>query len=68
MDQLKKKIDKMINSGGKYPLLTIKECMRVVYALERKEKTIILSSDVKNILDKCNIKTKTYGIGWVVEN
>ena len=42
----------------------IEECIRVYNAIIRKEKPEFINGKVKEILDKCNIKTITEGIGW----
>ena len=44
----------------------IEECIRVYNAIIRKEKPSFINGNVKEILDKCNIKTITEGIGWRV--
>ena len=44
----------------------IEECIRVYNAIIRKEKPEFINVKVKEILDKCNIKTITEGIGWRV--
>ena len=44
----------------------IEECIRVYNAIIRKEKPEFINGKVKEILDKCNIKTATKGIGWRV--
>ena len=44
----------------------IEECIRVYNAIVRKEKPEFINGKVKEIMDKCNIKTVTKGIGWRV--
>ena len=44
----------------------IQECIRVYNAMVRKEKPEFINGKVKEILDKCKIKTVTEGIGWRV--
>ena len=44
----------------------IEECIRVYNAMVRKEKPEFINGKVKEILDKCKIKTATEGIGWRV--
>ena len=44
----------------------IEECIRVYNAIIQKEKPSFINGNVKEILDKCNIKTVTEGIGWRV--
>ena len=52
--------------GINVSLYDIQECIRVYNAIVRKEKPSFISEKVKEILDKCNIKTATKGIGWRV--
>ena len=42
----------------------IQECIRVYNAMVRKEKPEFINGKVKEILDKCGIKTVVEGIGW----
>ena len=44
----------------------IQECIRVYNAMVRKEKPEFINGKVKEILDKCKIKTVTEGTGWRV--
>ena len=44
----------------------IEECIRVYNAIIRKEKPEFINGKVKEILDKCKIKTVEEGIGWRV--
>ena len=44
----------------------VEECIRVYDAIVRKEKPEFINGKVKEILDKCKIKTVTEGIGWRV--
>lgn len=44
----------------------IQECVRVYNAIVRKEKPEFINGKVKEILDKCKIKTAVEGIGWKV--
>ena len=44
----------------------IEECIRVYNAIIRKEKPEFINGKVKEILDKCKIKTVEKGIGWRV--
>lgn len=50
--------------GINVSLYDIEECIRVYNAIIRKEKPEFINGKVKEILDKCNIKTVTEGIGW----
>ena len=52
--------------GINVSLYDIEECIRVYNAIIRKEKPEFINGKVKEILDKCNIKTVTEGIGWRV--
>lgn len=47
-------------------LCDIQECIRIYNAMTRKEKPEFINGKVKEILDKCKIKTVTEGIGWRV--
>lgn len=47
-------------------LIDIKECVRIYNAIARKEKPEFINNKVKQILDKCKIKTVEEGIGWRV--
>ena len=44
----------------------VEECIRVYNAIVRKEKPEFINGKVKEILDKCKIKTVEKGIGWSV--
>ena len=44
----------------------VEECIRVYNAIVRKEKPEFINGKVKEILDKCKIKTVEKGIGWMV--
>ena len=44
----------------------VEECIRVYNAIVRKEKSEFINEKVKEILDKCKIKTVVEGIGWRV--
>ena len=52
--------------GINVSLYDIKECIRVYNAMVRKEKPEFINGKVKEILDKCKIKTVVEGIGWRV--
>lgn len=43
---------------------TIYECIYIYNAIVRKEKPEFINGKVKEILDKCGIKTVIGGIGW----
>lgn len=45
---------------------TIWECVDIYNAIVRKEKPSFINGTVKEILDKCRIKTENEGIGWRV--
>ena len=44
----------------------VEECIRVYNAIVRKEKPEFINGKVKEILDKCKIKTVEKEIGWRV--
>ena len=50
--------------GINVSLYDIQECVRIYNAMARKEKPEFINGKVKEILDKCGIKTVTEGIGW----
>ena len=52
--------------GINVSLYDVEECIRVYNAMVRKEKPEFINGKVKEILDKCKIKTVTEGIGWRV--
>ena len=52
--------------GINVSLYDIQECIEIYNAMTRKEKPSFINGKVNEILDKCNIKTVTEGIGWRV--
>ena len=52
--------------GINVSLYDVQECVRIYNAMIRKEKPEFITGKVKEILDKCGIKTVTEGIGWRV--
>ena len=52
--------------GINVSLYDIQECVRICNAMIRKEKPEFINGKIKEILDKCEIKTVTEGIGWRV--
>ena len=52
--------------GINVSLYDVQECVRIYNAMVRKEKPEFINGKVKEILDKCGIKTVTEGIGWRV--
>ena len=52
--------------GINVSLYDIQECIRVYNAMVRKEKPEFINGKVKEIMDKCKIKTVIEGIGWRV--
>ena len=52
--------------GINVSLYDIQECVRIYNAMVRKEKPEFINGKVKEILDKCKIKTVEKGIGWRV--
>ena len=63
---LMKWIDGQKVRGINVSLYDIQECVRIYNAMVRKENPEFINGKVKEILDKCNIKTVTEGIGWRV--
>ena len=41
-------------------------CIKVYNGIARKEEPEFINGKVKEILDKCNIKTVEHGIGWKI--
>ena len=70
MKKLKSYLEKWINGekvrGVNVSLYDIQECVRIYNAMVRKEKPEFINGRVKEILDKCGIKTVVEGIGWRV--
>ena len=70
MKKLKSYLEKWMDGqnvrGINVSLYDIQECVRIYNAIIRKEKPEFINGKVKEILDKCNIKTVTEGIGWRV--
>ena len=52
--------------GINVSLYDIQECVRIYNAIVRNEKPEFINGKVKEILDKCKIKTVVEGIGWRV--
>ena len=52
--------------GINVSLYDIQECVRIYNAMVRKEKPEFINGKVKEILDKCGIKTVVEGMGWRV--
>lgn len=63
---LEKWFDGQSVRGIHVSLEDIRECARVYNAIASGEKVEFINGKVKEILDKCNIKTKIKGIGWEV--
>lgn len=63
---LEKWFDGQSVRGIHVSLADIQECARVYNAIASGEKPEFINGKVKEILDKCNIKTVTEGIGWKV--
>lgn len=70
MKKFKGYIEKWINGekvkGIEVSLEDIRSCIDVYNGIARKEKPEFINGKVKEILDKCNIKTVEHGIGWKV--
>lgn len=60
-------IDGMNIKGINVTPYDIQECIYVYNAIVRKENPDFINGKVKEILDKCGIKTVKFGIGWKVE-
>lgn len=70
MKKFKEYLEKWINGekvrGINISLYDIQECVRIYNAITQNEKPEFINGKVKEILDKCKIKTVEYGIGWRV--
>lgn len=70
MKKFKSYLEKWINGenvkGIKVSLYDIECCVNVYNRIVRKEKPEFINRKVKEILDKCNIKSIDYGIGWKI--
>ena len=70
MKKLKSYLEKWMDGqkvrGINVSLYDIQECVRIYNAMVRNENPEFINGKVKEILDKCNIKTVTEGIGWRV--
>lgn len=70
MTKFRNYIEKWLNgekvSGINVSLNDIHECIDIYNGIARKKKPEFINGKVKEILDKCNIKTVEHGIGWKV--
>ena len=70
MNKFREYLEKWINGekvrGINISLYDIQECVRIYNAITQNEKPEFINGKVKEILDKCKIKTVEYGIGWRV--
>ena len=70
MNKLKSYIEKWTDGqrvkGINVSLYDVEECIRIYNAIVRKEKPEFINGKVKEILDRCKIKTVEEGIGWRV--
>ena len=70
MKKLKSYLEKWMDGqkirGINVSLYDIQECVRLYNAMVRKENPEFINGKVKEILDKCGIKTVVEGIGWRV--
>ena len=70
MKKLKSYLEKWTNGekvrGINVSLYDIQECVRIYNAIIQNENPEFINGKVKEILDKCGIKTVTEGIGWRV--
>lgn len=57
---------KQVRGIKNVPPATILECVDIYNAIVRKEKPSFINGTVKEILDKCGIKTVVEGIGWKI--
>lgn len=57
---------KQVRGIKNIPLTTIWELVDVYNAMARKETPSFINGTIKEILDKCGIKTVIEGIGWRV--
>lgn len=53
--------------GINVSLYDIQECIRIYKAMVKKEKPAFINGKVKEIIDKCGIKTVVEGIGWRIQ-
>lgn len=71
MKKLRGWIEKWLNGervrGISVSLCDIQELVRVYNSIVQGDKPEFINGKVKEILDKCSIKTATKGIGWVVK-
>ena len=69
--KLKKIVEKFENGekvrGLHVPLYIMQETIRAYYILSSGRPYEFIAQDIKYIFDKCEIKTKPKGIGWIVE-
>lgn len=57
---------KQVRGIKNVPPATVWECVDVYNAIIRQEKPSFINGTVKEILDKCGIKTVVEGIGWKI--
>ena len=70
MKKFRNYIEKWLNGervrGIEVSLEDIYSCIDVYNGIARKEKPEFINGKVKEILDKCDIKTVEHGIGWKI--
>lgn len=70
MSKLKSYIEQWKNgkmvSGVHVSLYDINCCIDIYNGIIREEKPEFINGKVKEILDKCDIKTVEHGIGWKI--
>lgn len=70
MKKFREYLEKWINGekvrGINVSLYDVQECVRIYNAMTQNEKPEFINGKIKEILDKCKIKTVEYGIGWRV--
>lgn len=47
-------------------LYDIQECINIYNGIVRKEKPEFINRKIKEVLDKCSIKTIAHSIGWKI--
>ena len=70
MKKLRELLQRLMNGekvrGLDLSALDIGECVMVYNQMLRNRKPSFINGNVKEVLDKCGIETKTEGVGWRV--
>ena len=70
MKKLRELLQRLMNGekvrGLDLSALDISECVMVYNEMLRNRKPSFINGNVKEVLDKCGIETKTEGVGWRV--